>query len=207
MGRPPVPPGEPTGLNKERPGQSTDALLTGAGSRSRERRPPGSHNPGDGQAVGMVNTCEPVIKIVTANEPKWLPLGVRRGIRLGPKGTVGWSAVSTLPPRGQYAYRSTAGTYPHTCFECGTWKPRMPPVDITARGAARSFPAHLRLRERWESLRASSGGSAMRRADRRAGLRCRKKRMPCCNGADTGPGGRARKRAHVRRVFRCERAR
>ena len=82
MRRPPVPPGEPTGLNQERPGQRTEALLTGAGSRPRGRRLPGSHNPGDGKAVGTVNTCEPVIKVVTANEPKWLSFG---RIRLGPK--------------------------------------------------------------------------------------------------------------------------
>ncbi len=43
-----------------------------AGRRSRETLPPGNHNPGDGQAVSMVNTCEPVMKIVMSNEPKWL---------------------------------------------------------------------------------------------------------------------------------------
>ena len=39
--------------------------------------PPGNHNPGDGQAVGMVNTCEPVIKTVIADEPKWLLFGAQ----------------------------------------------------------------------------------------------------------------------------------
>src|SRR5688572_3681670 len=39
MRRPPVPPGEPTGLNKERPGQRTEARLGRAGSESRETRP------------------------------------------------------------------------------------------------------------------------------------------------------------------------
>jgi len=61
---PPVPPGEPTGLNKERPGQCTEGVLTAPGSRPRGRRPPGSHNPGDGQVVGTVNTCESAIKTV-----------------------------------------------------------------------------------------------------------------------------------------------
>ena len=85
MRRPPVPPGEPTGLNQERPGQRTEALLTGAGGRPRGRRLPGSHNPGDGKAVGRANTCEPVIKVVMGSEPKWLPSRTSAGIRLGPK--------------------------------------------------------------------------------------------------------------------------
>jgi hypothetical protein len=31
-----------------------------------------------------------------------------------------------------------------------------------------------------------ASGLAVRPVDRCAGLRCRRKRMPCCNGADTG---------------------
>ena len=49
-------------------------------------------------------------------------------------------------------------------FNCGTWKPR------TSLGGAKALPS----------------GQAARRTDRCAGLRCRKKRMPCCNGTDTG---------------------
>ena len=139
MGRPPVPPGEPTGLNKERPGQSTDALLTGAGSRSRERRLPGSHNPGDGQAVGTVNTCEPAIKIVKANEPKWLSLPPGAGNRLEPKGAVGRSAVLTLPPRGRCAQ----------------------PVD------SRYLPPHMLRARNVETPYISRRGASLRRWERR----------------------------------------
>ena len=32
-------------------------------------------HPGNGQAVSTVNTCESAIKIVMANEPKWLSFG------------------------------------------------------------------------------------------------------------------------------------
>src|SRR2546430_2386676 len=86
--RPPVPPGEPTGLNQERPGQKSEASAA-AGSRSRERLPPGNHNPGDGQVVSMVNICESAIKTVMANERKWLA-GCRRS---GQNGNVGRHAV------------------------------------------------------------------------------------------------------------------
>src|SRR3954452_6731778 len=46
----------------------------------------------------------------------------------------------------------------------GTWKPRTPLVGASA----------------------LASGLAARRGDRCAGLRCRKKRTPRCNGADTG---------------------
>ena len=83
--RPPVPPGEPTGLNKERPGQSTEAR-SWAGSRSRETLPPGNHNPGDGQVVSKVNICESAIKIVISNEPKWLSGSGQKGQRGSERG-------------------------------------------------------------------------------------------------------------------------
>jgi len=94
MRRPPVPPGEPTGLNKERPGQKYGSPYVRAGSKSRDALPPGSHNPGDGQAVSMVNTCEPVIKIVMANEPKWLlhwaQAKMAKWVGAGLNGAVSW---------------------------------------------------------------------------------------------------------------------
>ena len=178
MGRPPVPPGEPTGLNQERPGQRTEARCW-AGSQPRGRRPPGSHNPGDGQVVGMVNTCEPAIKTVSAQRAK----------------------VAVL--------RETARAKRQRGSECGfngaaSWMIH-PPVD------SRYLSPHM-LRKRnvetpYASRRCASptGEGAARGSDRCAGLGCRKKPMPRCNGADTGPRGRARKRAHVRPVFRCER--
>ena len=89
MGRPLVPPGEPTGLNQERPGQKSEAGSP-AGRRSREVLPPGNHNPGDGQAVSMVNTCESAIKTVMENEPKWLSFGKSGS---GQNGNVGQYAV------------------------------------------------------------------------------------------------------------------
>ncbi len=182
MRGPPVPPGEPTGLNQERPGQRTEArAVRRAGSRPRGRRPPGSHDPGDGQAVGTVNTCESAIKVVTAQRAK---VAVFREPGSGQNGVVGWSAASTLPPRGRCTHRPTAGTYPHMCFESGTWKPRTLLVGQIG----------------------PTGERAARHSERRAGLGCRKKRRPGCSGSDTGPSGRTRKRAHVRRVFRCERA-
>jgi len=73
--RPPVPPGEPTGLNQERPGHQSEVARLATGRRSRESCPPGNHNPGDGQVVSTVNTCESAIKIVMVNEPKWLSFG------------------------------------------------------------------------------------------------------------------------------------
>src|SRR5438046_1142337 len=88
--RPPVPPGEPTGLNKERPGQKSKANAS-AGRQSRETLPPGNHNPGDGQVVSMVNTCESAIKTVMANERKWLVARMER--RSGQNGNVGRHAV------------------------------------------------------------------------------------------------------------------
>ena len=44
---PPVPPGEPTGLNKERPGQCTEACQ-GMRGRNREVLPSWQPKPGDG---------------------------------------------------------------------------------------------------------------------------------------------------------------
>ena len=78
--------------------------------------------------------------------------------------TWGGTRCSTKSRRGHRPHRSTAGTYPHTCFERGTWKPRTSLVG--------TVPA---------------SGRTARRADRCAGLRCRKKPMPRCNRADTGP--------------------
>lgn len=49
-------------------------------------------------------------------------------------------------------------------FDCGTWKPRTSPNGDPA----------------------LAGGLAARCVDRCAGLRCRKKRTPYCNGTDTG---------------------
>lgn len=89
MRGPPVPPGEPTGLNQERPGQMSEAGSS-AGRRSRETLLPGNHNPGDGQVVSMVNTCESAIKTVMANEPKWLSFGKSGS---GQNGNVGRRAV------------------------------------------------------------------------------------------------------------------
>jgi hypothetical protein len=85
-------------------------------------------------------------------------------IRLQPKGNAGRSAASTLPPRGHRTCRSTSGYLTSHAFSCGTWKPR---TSLTG-------------------AKAPASGRAVRRTDRRAGLRCRKKRTPYCNGTDTG---------------------
>jgi len=64
-------------------------------------------------------------------------------------------------------------------FLGGTWKPCIPPISI--------------------------GKSTARETDGDAGLGGWKKRMPCCNGWDTGFNvTRLRKQAHVQLVFHCE---
>src|SRR3972149_712407 len=68
--RPLVPPSVPTGLNKERPGQTSKAEVGGEPIVSDALS--GNPHPGNGQVVGMVNACESVIKTVMAKEPKWV---------------------------------------------------------------------------------------------------------------------------------------
>ena len=60
MRRPAGPPGEPTGLNKERPGERTEARPTG-GETIASDAPSWRPHPGDGQAVSTVNTCDKVL--------------------------------------------------------------------------------------------------------------------------------------------------
>ena len=113
----------------------------------------------------MVNTCEPVIKIVMANEPKWLSRElVSQEIRLQPK----WQRRSERGVNVAVSWTLNlsvdSGYLTSHNFNCGTWKPRISLIDA----------------------KALASGRAVRRTDRCAGLRCRKKRRPCCNGADTG---------------------
>ena len=68
--KPPVLPGESTGLNKERPGQCTEVLWHG--EQTVRNVLSWKPHPGEGQIAGMVNICESVIKIVTCNMPKRL---------------------------------------------------------------------------------------------------------------------------------------
>lgn len=64
-------------------------------------------------------------------------------------------------------------------FLSGTWKPCISPTLV--------------------------GKPTARKAEGNAGLGRRKKRMPRCNGADTGCNiSRLRKQAHVRLVFHCK---
>jgi len=65
-----------------------------------------------------------------------------------------------MPPRGRHAPRSTAGTYPRALLQG--------------------------KRGNLVSLLSCSGQRAVRCAYGGASLGCRKKRRPCCNGADTG---------------------
>ena len=65
-----------------------------------------------------------------------------------------------MPPRGLHAPRSTAGTYPRALLQG--------------------------KRGNLVSLLSGSGQRAVRCAHGGASLGCRKKRRPCCNGADTG---------------------
>ena len=96
--RPLVPPSVPTGLNKERPGQTSKAEVGGEPIVSDALS--GNPHPGNGQVVGMVNACESVIKTVMAKEPKWVAVSGS-----GQNGHVGQGAVldeaaswTTSPP-------------------------------------------------------------------------------------------------------------
>ena len=174
MDRPSVPPDEPTGRNKERSGQSTEARGW-AGSRPRGRRSPGSHIPGDGQAVGTVNTCEPAIKIVTTNEPKWLSF----------QGTGGSQARAKRQRGSERGFDGAASWTLNPPVDSRYLPPRM----LQERNVETPY-----ISCRCQSLRQPMGceaevpasGSVARRIDRCAGLRCRKKPTPRCNGADTG---------------------
>lgn len=65
-----------------------------------------------------------------------------------------------MPLRGLHAPRSTAGTYPRALLK-----------------GERGNPVSLLIHSGQRATRHAYGG---------AGLGCRKKRTPCCNGADTG---------------------
>ena len=171
MRRPPVPPGEPTGLNKERAGTKVGSRNLG-GETIVSDAPSWKPHPGDGQVVGMVNTCESVIKIVMGNEPKWLSFGKSGS---GQNGNVGQDAVlneiaswMTSPPV------DSGHLTPHMLRERNV---ETPYTSRRCRGEGVPFG---------RTTEASSGGGTVRCRDRCAGLRCRKKRMPRCNGADTG---------------------
>jgi len=108
----------------------------------------------------MVNICEPVIKIVMRERAKVVVL---------------WEIGSYQKVRG--SERGFNGA--------ASWTAN-PSVD------SRYLTSHM-LHERnvetpYISVGASApaSGRAARRADRCAGLGCRKKRTPRCNGADTG---------------------
>jgi len=72
----------------------------------------------------------------------------------------GEEADCIVPPRGHYSPRSKAGIYPRALFK-----------------AERGNPVSLPVRSGQRIAKSAYGG---------AGLGCRKKPMPCCNGADTG---------------------
>ena len=170
MRRPPVPPDEPTGLNQERPGQSTEARFDGRGY-DREGVPSWKPHPGDGQAVSMVNTCEPVIKIVMASKPKWLSFGKQAWAKMASGSERGFNGAAPLDkaPAGRQRV------------------PNLTHASTAERGNPVHFPQAPRLDARLcNETEVSASGTAVRWSDRCAGLRCRKKRMPCCNGADTG---------------------
>ena len=110
--------------------------------------------------MSMVNICESVIKIVMPNEPKWLSFGKQ------------------APAKRQRG--SERGLN-----DAASWMVNSP-VD------SRYLNSHMLQLRNVETPYVSLGalaprdGCAARQADRGAGLRCRKKRTPRCNGADTG---------------------
>lgn len=100
-----------------------------------------------------MNICEPVIKIVILNKPKWL-------IGLNQNGDGRRRADCSLPLRGRKVFPVESRHLTLRTSLSGTWKPRIAP----------GLPGQL--------IAKSAYGDA--------GLGCRKKRMPLCNGADTG---------------------
>ena len=110
--------------------------------------------------------------------------------RLEPKGDAGGSRGLTSSARGPYASRSTCRRLRSRTPEAETSKPRTSP----AFARARSFPpsgspyprAHPPARDRSGSPEPDGGKLSVSKAHGCAGVGSWSKRMPSCNGADTG---------------------
>ncbi len=133
----------------------------------------------------MVNTCESVQGPSTKNKPKWL-------IGLGQKGNAGRRWGLTSPTRGQRPGRSTSGYLRSQTPEAETSKPRI----FAFPGESPIFPPQIPQRLSVRGLDRGRSGSLMSTGGKQiasdahggAGVGFWKKRMPSCNGADTGSG-------------------
>ncbi len=131
----------------------------------------------------MVNICESVQGPSTRNKLKWLLLG------LSQNGNAGWSRGLTSPTRGQIPGRSTSGYLRSRTPEAETSKTRI----LAPPGESPIFPPQIpRLsvgglgQDRSGSLMSTRGKPIASEAHGGAGVGSRRKRMPSCNGADTG---------------------
>ncbi len=113
------------------------------------------------------------------NRSKTAPLCERYVVRLQVSNVLARNC-STVPPSRDLRQSSRAHLSHSLDHLCGTWKPSI-------------FAPSL-----------SRGRQTARHTVGNAGLRCRKKRMPFCNGMDIPPGAGLRKGADVRRVSNCE---
>ncbi len=131
----------------------------------------------------MANTCESVQGPSTKNKPKWLT-------GLSQKGNAGWSWGLTSPTRGQTPGRSTSGCLRSRTPEVETSKPRI----FASPGESPIFPPQILQRLGVQELGRGRSGSLMPTGGKQiasdahggAGVGFWKKRMPSCNGADTG---------------------
>ena len=130
----------------------------------------------------MVNTCESVQGPSTRNKPKWL-------IGLGQKGNVGRSWGLTSPTRGQEPGRSTSGYLRSRTPEAETSKTRI----LASTGENPIFPPPLAKvhipqwgQDRSGSPEPTAGKRIVSDAQGGAGVGSWRKRMPSCNGPDTG---------------------
>ena len=180
---------------KSGPGHKSEVGQLTTGRRSREMLLPGNHNPGDGQAVSTVNTCESAIKTVMRNEPKWLSFGISGSGQNGNVGqyavlneTASWMAPSPVDSRHLPSHvlgkRNVETPYiSRRRFGAGEWARRkvhgFSPQRYTLRGE--DLPIGVRA---WD----------VGKSERRAVMA----RIPA-------KPYRARKRANVRRVSYCER--
>ncbi len=130
----------------------------------------------------MVNTCESVQGPSTRNKPKWL-------IGLGQKGNVRRSWGLSSPTRGQESGRSNSGYLRSRTPEAETSKPRI----LASTGENPIFPPSLAWvqipqwgQDRSGSFEPTVGKPIASEAHGGAGVGSTRKRMPPCNGADTG---------------------
>ena len=110
--------------------------------------------------------------------------------RLGPKGEAGGSRGLTSSARGPHASRSICRCLRSHTPEAETSKPRTSPRMARARSfppsRSRSIDAQKVARDRSGSFESRRGKLTASEAHGRAGVGSWKKRMPCCNGTDTG---------------------